>query len=157
MDRAWAGGRAVATRGLHRQLHRVLRAWIRVATELLHALPPVLLRGEATQLRPNSISQAAVFAVVCEGYLGIEAHWELWLHLFWAELFTKADKGTAGRRVVRAGGCTLQLRQDRAALYIPAQHTSSNHGWQGGWFYLCNDDGGLPPYMGWILYTKVDN
>ena len=25
---------------------------------------------------PNSISQAAVFVAVCEGYLGIEAHWD---------------------------------------------------------------------------------
>ena len=31
---------------------------------------------------PNSISQAAVFIAVCEGYLGIEAHWDLWIHLF---------------------------------------------------------------------------
>ena len=31
---------------------------------------------------PNSISQVAVFVVVCEGYLGIEAHWDLWIHLF---------------------------------------------------------------------------
>ena len=26
---------------------------------------------------PNSISQAAVFVAVCEGYLGIEAHWDM--------------------------------------------------------------------------------
>ena len=36
---------------------------------------------------PNSISQAAVFVTVCEGYLGIEAHWDLWIHLFRGELF----------------------------------------------------------------------
>ena len=30
----------------------------------------------------NSISQAAVFVAVCEGYLGVEAHWELWKHMF---------------------------------------------------------------------------
>ena len=36
---------------------------------------------------PNSISQAAVFVAVCEGYLGIEAHWDLWIHLFRGELF----------------------------------------------------------------------
>ena len=26
---------------------------------------------------PNSLSQAAVFAAVCEGYLGAEPHWDL--------------------------------------------------------------------------------
>ena len=29
---------------------------------------------ELHNFSPNSISQAAVFVVVCEGYLGIEAH-----------------------------------------------------------------------------------
>ena len=36
---------------------------------------------------PNSISQAAVFITVCEGDLWIEAHWDLWIHLFRGELF----------------------------------------------------------------------
>jgi hypothetical protein len=44
---------------------------------------------ELHHLAPNSISQAAIFAAVCEGYLGMEPHWNLWLHLFKAEHFTK--------------------------------------------------------------------
>ena len=32
---------------------------------------------ELHNFSPNSISQAAVFVAVCEGYLGIEAHWDL--------------------------------------------------------------------------------
>ena len=35
----------------------------------------------------NSIAQAAIFVAVCEGFLGIEVHWDLWTHLFSAELF----------------------------------------------------------------------
>ena len=31
---------------------------------------------ELHNFSPNSISQAAVFVAVCEGYLGIEAHWD---------------------------------------------------------------------------------
>ena len=42
---------------------------------------------------PNSISQAAVFVAVCEGYLGIEAHWDLWIHLFRGELFIENIRG----------------------------------------------------------------
>ena len=45
---------------------------------------------------PNSISQAAVFIALCEGYLGIEAHWDLWIHLFRGELFI--DNARANRR-----------------------------------------------------------
>jgi hypothetical protein len=37
---------------------------------------------ELHHLAPNSVSQAAIFATVCEGYLGMEPHWNLWLHLF---------------------------------------------------------------------------
>ena len=33
--------------------------------------------AELHNFSPNSISQAAVFVAVCEGYLGIEAHWDL--------------------------------------------------------------------------------
>ena len=40
---------------------------------------------ELHNFSPNSISQAAVFVAVCEGYLGIEAHWDLWIHLFHGE------------------------------------------------------------------------
>jgi hypothetical protein len=31
---------------------------------------------ELHNLSPNSISQAAIFAAVCEGYLGIDPHWD---------------------------------------------------------------------------------
>ena len=43
--------------------------------------------AELHNFGPNSISQAAVFVAVCEGYLGIKAHWDLWIHLFHGELF----------------------------------------------------------------------
>jgi hypothetical protein len=38
-------------------------------------------------LPPNIVAQAAIFAAVCEGYLGVEPQWNLWLHLLKAELF----------------------------------------------------------------------
>jgi hypothetical protein len=37
---------------------------------------------ELHHLAPNSISQATIFAAVCEGYLGVDPHRKLWLHLF---------------------------------------------------------------------------
>ena len=38
---------------------------------------------------PNTITVAAVFAAVCEGYLGMMPHWELWLHLYRASSSTR--------------------------------------------------------------------
>jgi hypothetical protein len=91
---------------------------------------------------------------VCEGYLGIPPHWNLWLHLFKEEHFTKATGSGGLRKMVRAGGCTLQVRQERSSLYIPTQLTSSNRGWQEGWFYLRNDNIRLPPYTGRIVTER---
>ena len=101
---------------------------------------------ELHNLSPNSISQAAIFAVVCEGYLGIDPHWDLWTHLFSVELFASPTGERRVRMAVRAGGCILQLRQARALQYIPAILASSNKGWQRRWFYLRNDDGRLPSF-----------
>jgi hypothetical protein len=43
---------------------------------------------ELHNFNPNSIAQATIFTAVCEGYLGIEPHLDLWLHLFRVEAFS---------------------------------------------------------------------
>jgi hypothetical protein len=35
--------------------------------------------------------------------------------------------------------------------------TSNNAEWERGWFYLCNDGAGLPPYTGKVLTEKGDS
>jgi len=56
---------------------------------------------ELQHFSPNAITVAAVFAAVCEGYLGMIPHWELWLHLYRGKLFN-APTGTTGVRKPRA-------------------------------------------------------
>jgi hypothetical protein len=85
---------------------------------------------ELHNFNPNSIAQAAIFAAVCEGFLGIDPHWDLWTHLFSAELFALMTGEKKVCMAVWAGGCTLQLRQGRAQQYIPVILVSSNKGWQ---------------------------
>jgi hypothetical protein len=106
---------------------------------------------ELHNFNPNSIAQAAIFAAVCEGFLGIDPHWDMWLHLFTAEFFAATTEAKKVRMAVRAGGCTLQLRPGRAQQYVPASLASSNKGWQNQWFYLRNDDGRLPPFSQWVV------
>jgi hypothetical protein len=65
---------------------------------------------ELHNFNPNSIAQAAIFAAVREGFLGIHPHWDLWTHLFSAEFFAVSTDVKKVRMAVRAGGCTLQLR-----------------------------------------------
>jgi hypothetical protein len=111
---------------------------------------------ELHNLSPNSISQVAIFAAVCEGYLGIDPHWDLWTHFFSAELFASPTGERRVRAAVRAGGCILQLRQARAPQYIPAILASSNKGWQRRWFYLRNDDGRLPSFSQRVVTVAAD-
>jgi hypothetical protein len=67
----------------------------------------------------NAISQAATFVGVCEGFLGIPVNWDLWVHLFRAELHTLATPEPKTRRAVRAGGMTITLRNTRREFYVP--------------------------------------
>jgi hypothetical protein len=45
---------------------------------------------------------------------------------------------------VHADGVTIALRETCRELYIPCAMTSNNAEWERGWFYLRNDDPGLP-------------
>jgi hypothetical protein len=100
---------------------------------------------ELHNFMPNAISQAATFVGVCEGFLGIPVNWDLWVHLFRAELQTLATPEPKIRHAVRAGGMTIALWNTRRELYIPCTMTSNNAEWEWGWFYLRNDGAGLPP------------
>jgi hypothetical protein len=88
--------------------------------------------------------------------LGIAPHWDLWTHLFSAELFASPTGERRVRAAVRAGGCILQLRQSRASLYIHAILASSNKGWQRRWFYLQNDGEMLPPFSQRVVTVAAD-
>jgi hypothetical protein len=112
---------------------------------------------ELHNFNPNSIAQVAIFVAVCEGFLGIDLHWDLWPHLFSVEFFAASTDVKKVRMAVRAGGCTLQLRSGRAKQYIPASLVSSNKGWQNRWFYLRNDDGVLPSFSQRVVTAVGDN
>jgi hypothetical protein len=100
---------------------------------------------ELHNFTPNAISQATMFVGVCEGFLGIPVNWDLWVHLFRAELYTLAMTETRTRHAVRAGGMLLAVRSQRKDDYIPNMMTTNNADWERGWFYLRNAEPGLPP------------
>jgi hypothetical protein len=100
---------------------------------------------ELHNFAPNAISQATTFVGICEGFLGIPTNWDLWVHLFRAELHTLVTPEPWVLRAVRAGGVSITLRESCRELYIPCTMTSNNAEWEQGWFYLRNDEPGLPP------------
>jgi hypothetical protein len=109
---------------------------------------------ELHNFAPNAISQAATFVSVCEGFLGIPVNWDLWVHLFRGELFTQSTSEPRTRRTVCAGGLSLAMRGQRKDDYIPCTMMTNNAGWERGWFYLRNDEPGLPPYTGLVLRER---
>jgi hypothetical protein len=81
---------------------------------------------ELHNFAPNSISQAASFITIYEGFLVVPANWDLWVHPFRGELHTLATGKKGTRRAVCAGGLTLALRDMRKELYLPCTMTSNN-------------------------------
>jgi hypothetical protein len=75
-------------------------------------------------------------------------HWELWLHLFWGELF-HAPGGTTGVRKLVQAGC-LNLVQKTGL-------TSNHAQWDSQWFYLHNDDGLFPTYTRQLVRERPEN
>ena len=67
--------------------------------------------------------------MVCESYLWVMPHWDLWLHLYRGELFRTLGGATGVRKPVRAGYLNVvqktgQVEEPRE--YIPIGLTS-NH------------------------------
>jgi hypothetical protein len=85
---------------------------------------------ELHNFAPNAISQASMFVGVCEGFFGIPVNWDLWVHLFRAELHTLTTPEPKTRRAVRASGVTITPQEMRRELYIPCTMTSNNAKWE---------------------------
>jgi hypothetical protein len=111
---------------------------------------------ELHNFAPNAISQAATFVGVCEGFLGIPANWDFWVHLFRAELHTLVTLEPRVRRAVRTGGMSITLRESRWELYIPYTMTSNNAEWERGGSTSAMMSP-ASPYTGKVLKEKADS
>jgi hypothetical protein len=49
---------------------------------------------------------------------------------------------------------SLAVRTQRKDDYIPCTMTTNNADWERGWFYLRNDEPGLPPFTGLVLRER---
>ena len=82
---------------------------------------------ELQHFSPNAISAVAIFAAVCEGYLGVMPHWDLLLHLYRGELFRAPGGATGVRKPVRVGCLNLVQKTghtEEPREYIPIRLTS---------------------------------
>ena len=83
-------------------------------------------------LNPNGIQHIVTFIVMCEGYLGIKPHFDLWRYFFSISLIKKKERGL--ETLVPMGCVGIHLRGQRAAEYMPRQLSKSNRGWHSHWF-----------------------
>jgi hypothetical protein len=100
-------------------------------------------------LNPNEIQQYAAFIVLCEGFLGIKPHFELWRYFFVVSLVKKRDGSTA-----LIGCAEIHLSGPRAHEYMAIAPTESNKGWHSRWFYIKNHDAVALPVWSWGLVDK---
>jgi hypothetical protein len=94
----------------------------------------------------------AAFEVMCEGFLGIGAHWDLFQYFF---RFTCLRDSS---RAATIGCANLRTKQGRDDDYIPMTLTNSKSGWHKGWFYLWNGpEHALPSYTGFSIAKSQRN
>lgn len=117
--------------GIHHPAHRFVH-------EVLHHFKVAL-----HELAPNRVQRLAAFVALCERYLGIDPHFDLFTYFFTAAL-VKPRCGTPPSPWVF---CSIQMEETRVLEYPCVKLSTSNKEWHRGWFYLKNrDDGRLPEF-----------
>ena len=82
---------------------------------------------ELQHLNPNGMQHIAVFIALCEGFLGISPHFDLWWYFFVVTLLKKREKK---QELAMLMGCaSIQLRNNRVNEYPPMRLSTSNKGW----------------------------
>ena len=82
---------------------------------------------ELQHLTPNGIQHIAAFVALCEGFLGISPHFDLWWHFFAISL---SKKRVGKQELSTPIGCaSIDLRNTQATDYPLMCLLTSNKGW----------------------------
>jgi hypothetical protein len=68
------------------------------------------------------------FIALCEGYLGIDPHFDLWRYFFAANLQKKRERNQSDR-LMPMGCASIHLRNNLADKYMALKLPTSNKGW----------------------------
>ena len=71
----------------------------------------------------------AAFVALCEGFLGISPHFDLWRHFFAVNLHKKREKSNRQELHMPMGCAGIQPRNNRVGEYPSMWLSSSNKGW----------------------------
>jgi hypothetical protein len=109
---------------------------------------------ELQNFAPNTISQAATFVGVCEGFLGIPVNWDLWVHLFCAELHTLPTSELRTRRAARAGGLSRRAGLAQGGVH-PLHDDHQQRGLGARMVLPPQRRARPPPYTGKVLWERA--
>src|SRR6185503_18880868 len=96
-------------------------------------------RIQLHHLTPNSFIHISIFVHLCEAFLGIEPHFELFRFLFHLKPLLDSFVLDA------VGGAGLQLRQRKDREYISYSLSNKVIEWKLKWFYVENQWDSFPP------------
>lgn len=71
---------------------------------------------ELQHLFPIGILHAVVFVALCEGFLGVRPHLNLWRHLFWASPYLIVSQSRSYS--ISMGCCSIRLRPGGGCWYF---------------------------------------
>lgn len=94
---------------------------------------------EVTHLNQNFILAIAFFIHLCEAFIGITPHFDLWWQLYHLVPYLNKSKPNV------VGGASLQLWSGMQAEYFTIGAKDSNKGWAEEWFFIENHPTVLPP------------
>jgi hypothetical protein len=97
---------------------------------------------ELHHLNPNSVCHISIFIHLCEAFLGIEPHFDLFRFLFRVKPQPTSDNPSV------IGGAGIQLRQNAGDKYLAYKFPSNIPGWKSQWFYIVNQSPPLPKKSG---------
>ena len=86
----------------------------------------------------------AAFVVLCEGFLGISPHFDLWRYFFAITLQKKREKSGRQELHMPMGCAGIQLWNNWVGEYPSMCLSTCNKGWHSQWFYLKNDAAAAP-------------
>jgi hypothetical protein len=96
---------------------------------------------EVIHLKSNSITQIAIFIHLCEGFLSIPAHFNLWLALYHLRAYPSKEPPSV------VGAAAFSLR--KGVKYLEAALKDSNKQWAEEWLVVANPAPSLPSRTGY--------
>ena len=111
---------------------------------------------ELQHLSPNRIQHIVAFVALCEGFLGIDPHFDLWWYIFAVNL-VKRQVGQQELHVP-VGCASIHLRNNQGRMYPLMRLSTSNKGWHSQWFYVKNDVAApLPAFTGRYILEALES